>query len=347
MPAFQSWTSALHADTTIAASTWERGACLEVNAGCIKCGNHSCMPRTCRKGKLGKAGFCRMRYFHWRAVKKACGKQVIRRVHGRALQKRWDGKGLPPVYSTPPQRGAPGLERNHPYHFKMNPGILMRPKCNHDTGIMAKLPVLTPEQIAAVTAEAEAQTCVDSCPSGPTTTGAAPSAMPSCGPGDGAASATDGAGDRQADVEKEIRAAIEQSIASIIREIIDCEYYTSDYTTKNQPHANNLLQTLHDSIGRYRQYAAERQAAGKSDLGLEGAQRLMQSLASATNRRMHVGLPTIYAYLLGKPNQYCSHLFEGWSFHKQWRAFAGCLERGWIQQRPLAANISPPLICST
>ena len=72
------------------------------------------MPRTCRKGKLGKAGFCRMRYFHWRAVKKACGRQVIRRVHGRALQKKWDGKGLPPVYSTPPQRGAPGLERNHP-----------------------------------------------------------------------------------------------------------------------------------------------------------------------------------------------------------------------------------------
>ena len=122
-----------------------------------------------------------------------------------------------------------------------------------------------------------------------------------------------------------------------------CEYYTSDYTTKEQPHANNLLQTLYDSRITYDKYQAEREAAGKSDTGIEGAQRLLQSLVSATNRRMHIGLPTVYAYVLGKPNHYCSHQFEGWSLHQQLRYFTAALTRQWIQQLPqTSTSVFPP-----
>ena len=42
------------------------------------------------------------------------------------------------------------MERNHGYHNKMNPGIALTLRCNHDVGIMPKLPVLTPEQSAAL-----------------------------------------------------------------------------------------------------------------------------------------------------------------------------------------------------
>ena len=61
-------------------------------------------------------------------------KVVAKRAHGHLLQPRWSGKGLPPIIATPPQSGLPALERNHAYHFKMTPGIMLGPRCNHDLG---------------------------------------------------------------------------------------------------------------------------------------------------------------------------------------------------------------------
>ncbi len=37
------------------------------------------------------------------------------------------------------------LDRTFPYHFKMTPGILLGPRCNHDVGILAKFPVFKSE----------------------------------------------------------------------------------------------------------------------------------------------------------------------------------------------------------
>ena len=44
----------------------------------------------------------------------------------------------------------------------------------------------------------------------------------------------------------------------IVSEIVDAEYYASDYSTKEQPHADNLLHTLHDSLEQHLRNAAER-----------------------------------------------------------------------------------------
>jgi hypothetical protein len=132
------------------------------------------------------------------------------------------------------------------------------------------------------------------------------------------------------------RAAKDEIIAAsvdiIISGILNSEYYASDYATKDQPHAANLLQTLHDSLIRHEGYAAEREAAGKSNEELDRAKRLLQSLVSATNRRVHIGLPTVYAYLLGKPNHYCSHQFEHWSFRQMLTMFVQELNNCWVKQ---------------
>ena len=50
-------------------------------------------------------------------------------------------------------------------------------------------------------------------------------------------------------------------------------------------------------------------------------------MVTAINRRMHIGFPTVYAFLAGKPNHYCSHEFTSWSIQELWKAFtAGTLE---------------------
>merc|ERR1711966_365427 len=58
------------------------------------------------------------------------------------LRPRWDQDGFPPIITSPPQAGMPALERNHAYHFKMTPGLMLGPRCNHDLGILLRLPVL-------------------------------------------------------------------------------------------------------------------------------------------------------------------------------------------------------------
>ncbi len=61
------------------------------------------------------------------------------RSHGLELQKRWDGLGQPPLQRTPPFVGLPAVEVTHPFHFKLSPGIILGPKCNHDLGILLRL----------------------------------------------------------------------------------------------------------------------------------------------------------------------------------------------------------------
>lgn len=230
-----------------------------------------------------------------------------------------------------PCRGVPALERNHPYHFKMDPLILLGPKCNHDIGIMAKFPVLSPEQVESVVATAMAKdgtnVGVAVASAGVSEPGEDDSYSPRCSPvtecrentesldasfqdcsgrggdsqscvtlrgppnqaftssvqggsvagskvdtngGDFGESRSDRGGDsqlcvpfcgskdlacivsttsqsiadgvaaeiknsRESGAKQSIRGAIEHSIKGMIQDMVDCEYYTSDYTTKEQP----------------------------------------------------------------------------------------------------------------
>ena len=128
----------------------------DVHSASLSFGNHVCKPRVCHKGRIGRMGFCRMMFWHWAKVpRKTSGKRkrdidgsdvdhCAKRQHGLALQSQWL-EGQPPVHVTPPQIGIPGLEVTQPFHYRMTPGIAMGPRCNHDLGILLRVPALKPK----------------------------------------------------------------------------------------------------------------------------------------------------------------------------------------------------------
>jgi hypothetical protein len=63
----------------------------------------------------------------------------MRRSHGQDLQERCDGEGVPPTHNMPLHKGSAKLERTHPFHYKMNPAIILGPRCKHDVGVLPKL----------------------------------------------------------------------------------------------------------------------------------------------------------------------------------------------------------------
>lgn len=92
------------------------------------------------KGATGKKGFCRMGFWHWARSRDDKGKAIAKRSHGVALQSRWNGIGDPPLQKNPPHIGAAALETTHPFHFKMTPSMLLGPACNHDLGVLLRMP---------------------------------------------------------------------------------------------------------------------------------------------------------------------------------------------------------------
>jgi len=132
-------TSTSHGDATVTAQQWGAQAVKSVCASTRKTGNHVCRPDVCHKGSIGKKGFCRMMFWHWACAVDKAGERVAKRTHGLAFQERWDGVGHPPSSNTPPSTGAPAVEIVHPFHFKMTPGIMLGPTCNHDLGVLLRL----------------------------------------------------------------------------------------------------------------------------------------------------------------------------------------------------------------
>ncbi len=105
-------------------------------------------------------------------------------------------------------------------------------------------------------------------------------------------------------------------VDEMIEGIVAAEHYCVDYSSKEQPHAQGLLHTLHDSMVRAERFDQEKLPAASAEepTHFDSARRLLQRLVAATNRRLHKGFPSIYAYLLGRPNHYCSHEFVKYSF---------------------------------
>ena len=81
-----------------------------------------------------------MYYWHWAKIKDPKTKKLVpKRQHGLQLQPRWDGTGAPPLLRHPPHIGLPALETTHPFHFKLSPGMLLGPQCNHDLAVLLRL----------------------------------------------------------------------------------------------------------------------------------------------------------------------------------------------------------------
>ena len=244
---FQYFTSGVYKDASASAGVWSKKSVEEVFSGTRKAGNHVCRPDVCYKGAVGKKGFCRMFYLHWCRASSPKG-DVPKRLHGLALQKRWDGTGLPPLLSAPPFAGLPSLEINQPFHFKLTPAVLLGCKANHDLGVLLR-------QLAHGCASPEA--------------------------------AVNG-----------------------MREAMGAgEYYVANYAGKEQPHIEGLLDTLRDGVRAKQQDIREAREAGEEIDAAEASRMLLHRLESSCNRRMHKGFPEMLTFLLGKPMEYCSHLF--------------------------------------
>ena len=543
---FVKWTPFFYGDSSLSAAEWESLAVADSNAGARSCGNHVCRTAVCHKGRLAKLRLCRLCFWCWSRTLNKKGEPVMKRMHGKDLQPRWDGEGVPPTHMTPPHRGAPKLERNHAFHYKMTPGIILGPRCNHDVGILPKLPCSGPLLQLQGKASSDLGPCSGAMPEkevdeqgnmsdismfpcvhdassshspmrnsmneqavqrDPVSVAACLHGTPahvagSLGPGyggygailekgvdeqenmsdtsmfpcahDGPSSHSpmrDGMNEHAvqrdlvsvadclhgtpahvagslglragAMLEKEVdeqenmsdtsmfpcvhdassshsptrvgmneqavqrdsssvapcvhgapalvvgSVVVEQSgtthssrsatqmhlpssgeqddsgkilvdrvygcvgleetlatqakdflhvssdtdggaewltcVDEMVEGIAAAEHYCVDYSSKEQPHAQGLLHTLHDSMLRAERFDEERKERARVEdpTHFDGARRLLQSLVAATNRRIHKGFPSIYAYLLGRPNHYCSHEFVKYSFTQLQGKFVG------------------------
>ena len=131
--------STIHTNASVDAQSWANRTVKAISASTRKTGNHVCRPDVCHKGSIGKKGFCRMMFWHWAQLVDATGKATAKRSHGIALQPRWNGSGSLPLHTSPPWTGAPALEVTHPFHFKLTPGVMLGPTCNHDLGVLLRL----------------------------------------------------------------------------------------------------------------------------------------------------------------------------------------------------------------
>ena len=129
-----------------------------------------------------------------------------------ALQPRWDGIGAPPVHRAPPLAGNVVLETTHPFHFKLCPAIMLGPKCNHDVGVLLRLPVLTPQQLQCDAALLRAELF-------PETRSLSEDAS---APGVG-----------QGSLDGEMLAAIAAGVETLLETIVDHEFYCVTYATKD------------------------------------------------------------------------------------------------------------------
>ena len=243
------------------------------------------------------------------------------------------------MVATPPNRGAPDLERSHGFHGKVVPGILLGPRCNHDLRNLLHLPVPDdlPEELRSKLLSSYQKSSqsnednigiekgVDHDDAG------CISPLQSCGP----ASTSDFPRHGNDD---ELSHALEESMQSMVEQLTTRMHYAAGYAGKDQPHAANLLHTLHDSLVRFDHFRAEREAKGQSTEPIDCARRLLQSLVGSTNRRTHIGFPTVYAFVLGKPNHYCSHSFVQWSMAQLTRLFSATAVQFWTTDAFIFAN---------
>ena len=104
------FTSSVHSNEALSAGAWATFATEEIATSTARTGNHVCRPDVCHKGRIGKMGFCRMFFWHWRRAVDKKQNAIAVRTHGLDLVSRWNGTGNPPLCGSPPFLGAPALE---------------------------------------------------------------------------------------------------------------------------------------------------------------------------------------------------------------------------------------------
>ena len=281
---FVNWIPAAFGDATLPARAWEAQACREINAASLQVGNHACRPRVCSSKRHGISGkFCRMLFWNWhKVIDTKTKKSVYRRFHGRELIPRWDGSGLPPILSTPPHQFQAALERNHPYHYKGNPGVVLGPRSNHDVGLLIRF-------VRSVNGE-----------------------LPELG-SDAWKASVNALIETIVDHEfycSNYAAKEEPHAEGLLHSLYDAKLRHDQRFAQRRVEQEQRR----DLSGVVIVEEADGSLADRARI-------LMQMLVSAVNRGRHIGFPQIYAYLRGDPNHYTSHQFVNYSFDQSYRFF--------------------------
>ena len=116
--------------SSLCVDDWSCRLLYDLRHSAVQCCLHDCKPRSCHKGFLGRLGFCRLGYWHWRELPD-CRWQ---RCHGLPL------RSAAGVGALPPHDGFLLTERHHPYHTRFHPAILATSKCNHDISLLVRCP---------------------------------------------------------------------------------------------------------------------------------------------------------------------------------------------------------------
>ena len=95
---------------------------------------HSCRPKTCFKGKLGKRGYCRLGFWHWLDISQPARPHTWERCHGVQLCP------APILGTQPPHLDSFQTERHHLFFGRVNPVLLATCKCNHDISLLLRFP---------------------------------------------------------------------------------------------------------------------------------------------------------------------------------------------------------------
>ena len=279
---FVYWTPGFLGDDTLSAEEWEKRACKDSYAGTKRFGNHKCRKNICLKrkgGKKYKRQQCRFRYWHFEKVLSKTKEPRMRRVPGRQLATVWDGQGLPPVHAHPPEIGLPALECTWPYHFKASFGTLLGARCNHDVGVLGRLPVLTKD--------IEGQLLGDK----PFTE------LPPEVRGELLRELASGIVDREYYASEYGSKEDERSIG-----LFEAFH---DATLRYKERYAKVAPTEHLDLSEDQRL-------------LLRCKRLMQSLTAQLHKGHHVGLPAVMSYIRGMPICYSSHSFEPLHTDKIW-----------------------------
>ena len=133
-PSFLPWPREYLLDATSSPDQWALHLLYDLRHSAAASCLHDCRPKTCHKGTLGRLGFCRLGYWHWRDVSAWTSPETWQRCHGFPL--------FPSdtIGSIPPLEGLFLTARHHPFHTRFNYAVLAMAKCNHDVNVLVQTP---------------------------------------------------------------------------------------------------------------------------------------------------------------------------------------------------------------
>ena len=286
VPTFVPWPRTyLCVEAALSAETWTSMLLYDLRHTAVHSCLHDCRPRTCHKGRLGKAGFCRLGFWHWRDVAPWTAPDTWQRCHGLPLQHQTT---VDSSASTSGTRGQLLPERHHPFHTRFNTSSFIctflffcysLSSSEHLFRWSGLLFYLLNFKLAFA---ALRHSCMLQINHDVTLLLRAPPASD----------------------QEDSDASLAASMAASARA---ASYYISAYITKTHPHLSNLWLLLRSGHERLQE---ELRTHAQADNASYVAARTLTRMLTSAEKSSHKSMAEISHYLLGFPEAYATHSFK-------------------------------------